>query len=139
MAGMTQGLTKAYKIGNAGGVLQYVCVVQDAADGQVKLPTAQNAAGFQGVTLEAQPNQYKGVAVQKEGIVRVNAGGTIARGDRLAINSVAGDVYSVEALIQAAPGTAARINVVGRAESSAVAGDIFPMHIQDYVVNIAVS
>ena len=139
MAGQTLGFVKAYRIENSTGVVKFACVVQGAADGNCKLPTAQNVAGFVGVTTEAQPNQYKGVAVQKNGIFDVVAGGTITRGDRLAINSSAGDVYSVEALIEAAPGTAARINVVGKAEMSAVLGDQFPMLLQDYVVNIAAS
>jgi|GEM_PF-870527 len=139
MAGQTLGFVKAYRIENSTGVAKFACVVQGAADGNCKLPTAQNVAGFVGVTVEAQANQYKGVAVQKNGIFDVIAGGTITRGDRLAIYSAAGDVYSVEAAIEAAPGTAARYNVVGKAEMSAVAGDQFPMFLQDYVVNIAVS
>ncbi len=139
MAGQTLGLVKAYRIENSAGVSKYACVVQGAADGNCKLPTAQNVAGFVGVTIEEQALQFKGVAVQKNGIFNVVAGGTIARGDRLAINSVAGDVYSVEAAIEAAPGTAARFNVVGKAEVSAVSGDQFPMFIQDYVVNVAAS
>lgn len=129
MAGQTMGLVKAYTIDNAGGVGKYVCVVQGAEDGGCKLPTAQGVPGFVGVTAEAQPNQNKGVAVVKSGIFDVVAGGAIARGDRLAINSVAGDVYSVEAAINAAPGTAAVFHVVGVAEISAVAGDQFPMFI----------
>jgi len=135
----TQGIVKSYKIDDAAGVLQYVVVVAGGSDGNVKKPTAADVAGFMGVTLEAQPNQYKGVAVQKTGIVRVKAGGAITRGDRLAINSTAGDVKSVEAIITAAPGVASVRNLVGIAETSAASGDIFPMWIQPYSVNIAVS
>ena len=69
----------------------------------------------------------------------VKAGGAITRGDRLAINSTAGDVKSVEAIITAAPGVASVRNLVGIAETSAASGDIFPMWIQPYSVNIAVS
>lgn len=129
MAGQTLGLVKAYRIENSGGVAKFACVVQGAADGNCKLPTAQGVGGFVGVTTEAQPNQYKGVAVAKTGIFDVIAGGTITRGDRLAINSSAGDVYSVEAAIDAAPGTAAVFHIVGIAETSAVSGDQFPMFI----------
>ena len=75
----------------------------------------------------------------RTGIVNVLAGGTITRGDRVAINSVAGDVYSVEAAIDAAPGTAKNFNIVGRAEVSAVSGDLFPIFITDFQVNVAVS
>ena len=137
--GQTYGLVKAYPIENSTGVAKNVCVVQGAADGNCKLPTAQNAGGFLGVTVEAQANQYKGVAVCRTGIVNVLAGGTITRGDRVAINSVAGDVYSVEAAIDAAPGTAKNFNIVGRAEVSAVSGDLFPIFITDFQVNVAVS
>jgi hypothetical protein len=137
--GQTLGLVKAYTIDNAGGVNQYVCVVQGAEDGGCKIPTAANAAGFLGVTTEKQTTQNKGVAVALDGIMRVTANGTITRGDRLAIASSAGDVKSVEAQITAAPGTAAVVNVIGVAEWSAVAGDIFPMIIRPCVVNIAVS
>jgi hypothetical protein len=139
MAHQTLGLTKSYPIENVAGVGQYVCVVQGAADHNCKLPTAANAAGFLGVTAEAQPNQYKGVSVCKTQIIRVVANGAITRGDRLVIASAAGDVKSVEALITAAPGTAAVYNVVGQAEISAVNGDIFPMFITPFVVNVAVS
>jgi hypothetical protein len=135
----TQGLVKAYKIEDAAGVGQYVVVVDGAADGGVKKPTAANAAGFKGVTLEAQPNQGKGVAVQKSGIVRVTANGVITRGDRLAIASNTGDVKSVEAVVVAAPGTAGVTNVIGTAETSAADKDIFPMWIAQCVVNVAVS
>jgi hypothetical protein len=139
MAGQTVALVKAYPIDNASGVNQYVCVVQGASDGSCKLPTAQNAPGFLGVTIEQQTNQNKAVAVCKSGLVRVTAGGTITRGDRLAINSTAGDVYSVEAAITAAPGTAKVFNVVGMAEVSAVSGDIFSMWIMPFLVSVAVS
>ncbi len=139
MAGQSLLFVKTYKIEDAAGVGQYVAVVQGATDGGCKKPTAADVAGFVGVTTEAQANQNKGVSVCKLGIVRVVAGGTITRGDRLAINSAAGDVKSVEAIITAAPGTASVRNVIGTAEASAVSGDIFPMHIAPYSVNIAVS
>ncbi len=139
MAGQTIGLVKAYKIDDAAGVGQYVAVVQGANDGCCKKPAAGNAAGFLGVTLEAQPNQNKGVSVCKTGIVRVKAHGAITRGDRVNIYSSAGDVASVEATIVHAPGTASVTNVIGQAEVTAADGDIFPMLIQPFLVNIAVS
>jgi hypothetical protein len=133
------GLVKAYKIDDAAGVGQYVVVVCGANDGCVKKPTAADVAGFVGVTVEAQANQNKAVAVQKNGIVRVKAGGAITRGDRLVINGTGGDVKSVEAVVTAAPGTASVQNVIGVAEVTAASGDIFPMWISPCVVNIAVS
>lgn len=139
MAGQTIGLVKAYKIDDAAGVGQYVAVVHGANDGCCKKPTTANAAGFLGVTLEAQANQNKGVSVCKSGIVRVKANGVITRGDRVAIASAAGDVASVEATIVHAPGTASVTNVIGVAEVTAADKDIFPMLIQPFVVNVAVS
>jgi len=133
-------LVKSYKIENAAGVTQYAAVVQGAnADGNCKLPTAANAKGFLGFTLEAQPNQLKGVAVQKTGIARAVANGAITRGDRLAIASVAGDVKSVEAIVTAGPGIASTNEVVGRAEESAVTGQIFAVFVNPETVPIAVS
>lgn len=139
MAGQTIGLVKAYKIDDAAGVGQYVAVVQGANDGCCKKPAAINAAGFLGVTLEAQANQNKGVSVCKSGIVRVKAHGAITRGDRVNIYSSAGDVQSIESTIVAAPGTATRQNVIGVAEVTAADGDIFPMWIQPFLVSIAAS
>lgn len=139
MAGATQHYVKQYRIEDAAGIGQFIVAVQGANDGGCKKPTAANAAGFLGVTTEQQLNQNRGVPVQKAGIARVKAQGNITRGDRLAIGSNVGDVKSVEAQITAAPGTAAVVNVIGTAEASAVAGDIFPMMIQPFVVNIAVS
>jgi hypothetical protein len=140
----TQLLVKAYQVDNAGGVTQYAAVVVNAStDGKshCKLPTAANVPGFLGFTLEAQPNQYKGAAVQKSGIARATANGTIAYGDRLVIASTAGDVKSVEATIAAGPldATATEYNVVGRAEESAVNGQIFGVWITPETVTLAVS
>jgi hypothetical protein len=134
----TQGLVKAYRIDDAAGVGQYVAVVCGASDGNCKKPGAANAAGFLGFTLEAQPNQYKGVAVQKSGIARAIANGTITRGDRLGIASSSGDVKSVESVVTHAPGTASVQNVIGTAEESAASGQTFAVWIAPCVVNIAV-
>jgi len=48
-------------------------------------------------------------------------------------------VKSVEAVIVAAPGVASQNNIVGIAEASAAASDIFPMFIAPYSVNVSVS
>jgi hypothetical protein len=136
---MNIGLVSAYTIDNSAGVGQFVVVVQGAEDGGCKIPTAVNAAGFLGVTLEAQLNQNRAVSVCKSGTVRVVAGGTIARGDRVRVHSNIGDVESCEAEITAAPGAAAVFNVIGMAEVSAVAGDVFDIFIAPCLVNVAVS
>ena len=119
---------------------QYVIVVQGANDGGCKKPTAANAKGFLGVAIEAQPTQNKSVAVQKTGIARAVANGAITRGDRLQIASNTGDVKSAEAAIPAAGiGTAATLEILGRAEVSAANGDVFTFFIQPETVCIAVS
>jgi hypothetical protein len=122
----TQGLVKSYRIDDAAGVAQYVAVVQGSSDGTCAKPGGGDVAKFLGVTLEAQASQYKGVAVQKNGIARVLGHGVITRGDRVAIYSSTGDVYSVEALCAAITvgGAATLWNVVGRAEESAVDGQV---------------
>jgi hypothetical protein len=139
VAGQSTHFVKQYRIEDAAGVGQFVCVVQGANDGGCKKPTAANAAAFLGITTEQQLNQNRGVPVQKGFIAWAKAQGNIARGDRLAIGSAAGDVKSVEAQITAAPGAAAVVNVIGQAEASAVAGDTFPLMIAPCVVNIAAS
>lgn len=136
---MNIGLVSSYTIDNSTGVGQFVVVVQGAADGACKIPTAINAAGFLGITIEARGAQNQGVAVCKNGVCRVVAGGTITRGDRVRIHSNIGDVESCEAAIVAAPGTAAVFNVIGIAEVSAAAGDIFDINITPYSVNVAAS
>jgi len=137
----TQTLVKAYRIENAGGVGQYVAVVQGSnADGNCQIPAAANAPRFLGITLEAQPNQLKGVAVQKEGIARATAHGAIARGDRLSIGSNAGDLASYETLIAAGlESPATEYNVVGYAEEGAVAGQIFAVWLHPHTVALAAS
>jgi hypothetical protein len=137
----TRGLEKAYYIENAAGVGQYVAVVQGAnAEGNCQIPTAANAPRFLGITTETQPNQLKAVAVQKSNIARAIAHGTIARGDRVCIGSNAGDLASYEALIAAGLETpATEYNVVGYAEESAIAGQVFAVWLQPHTVALAQS
>jgi hypothetical protein len=135
----SQGLVKSYKVDVS--ATQYQAVVAGATgNGYCKTPAAANAPGFLGFTLEPQPNAGKGVAVQKTGIARAVANGNIAYGDRCAIASNAGDVASEEAAVAAALAAAATvINIVGRAEESAVAGQIFAIWIEPESVALAVS
>ena len=136
---MEIGITRSYTIDDSSGVGRFVVVVQGAANGGCKKPAAINSARFLGVAITDQAIQNQGVSVCKNGIVRVISGGNIAAGDRLRIHSAAGDVESCETAITAAPGTAAVFNVIGIAEVSAVAGDVFDMFITPYSVNVAVS
>jgi hypothetical protein len=135
----TQGLVKSYVTENA-STTQYAAVVQGStADGNCKLPAGANAQGFLGITLEPQSAAGRAVAVQKNGIARAMANGTIARGDAVAIASAAGDLASVQTIVAAAPGAASCEYVVGFAEESAVNGQIFAVWINPQIVKTAVS
>lgn len=136
---VSETLVAAYKVEDAAGVAAYLMVVHGATSGSCKKPAAANAAKFVGFTKEAQPTQYGGAAVVKSGIARATAGATIGRGDRLVANGTDGKLKSVEALITAAPGTAAVFNVVATAEDDAVAGDVFPVMIAPCLVSVAAS
>jgi hypothetical protein len=140
VAGSTYVLDKAYTIDDAAGVGQYLCVVRGAADGGCKKPGGANAAGFCGITQEAQSKQNKGVAVRKLGISRAIASGAITQGDRVNIAGVSGKVQSCEATVTHAPGTAAVTEVIGVAETTSVNdGDTIYVFITPFPVNIAVS
>lgn len=136
----TQGLVKAYITENT-STTQYAAVIVGAnADGNCRLPTAANQAGFLGITLESQVVAGRGVAVQKSGIARAVANGSIARGDRCVIASVAGDVKSAETLIAAGlENPATEYNVVGRAEETAVTGQVFALWLTPETVALALS
>jgi hypothetical protein len=137
----TQGLVKSYITENA-STTQYAAVIVGAnADGNCRLPTAANQAGFLGFTLESQQVAGRGVATQKSGIARASANGAISRGDRCVIATSAGDVKSVESTIGAGPLDASptEYNVVGRAEETAVAGQIFAIWITPETVPLAAS
>jgi hypothetical protein len=134
-------LSVTYAIDNAAGVGQFLAVVQGAADGSVKLPTAQNAAQFLGFTQASQAYQNGSVPVMRLGISPAVAGGAISRGDHVAINSAAGDVYSVEAAVASGLNNPAKVfNVVGTAENTvANVGDIVYVYIKPELIALAVS
>lgn len=136
----TQLFIKSYKIEDAAGVTIGSAVVVGAnADGNCKKPTAANAVGFLGITVEAQPNQLKGVAVCKGGTIRARCIGGWTRGDRLAIGDNTGALASVEAVIMAAPGVPTRQNVVAMAETTTVTGGTGTVWIAPCLVSIATS
>jgi len=135
----TQGLVKAY-VTETATTNQYCAVVQgSSADGNCKMPAAANAQGFLGITLEPQTVAGRAVAVQKNGIARAIANGSITRGDAVAIASAAGDLASVQSIVAAAPGSASCEYVVGFAEESAVNGQIFAVWLNPMIVKTAVS
>jgi hypothetical protein len=130
---------KTYTIDNA-SVTQFAAVVQGASDGSCALPGAQNATHFLGFTQAKQANQNAGVAVRRLGISAAIGHGAIARGDRVAIYSAAGDVYSVEATVAAGAGTASVTNVIGRAENTtANNGDVVYVWIEPAEISLAAS
>jgi hypothetical protein len=134
-------LCVTYAIDNVAGVSQFAALVQGASDGSVKLPTAQNAAQFIGFAQANQTHQNGSVPVMRLGISAAIAGGAISRGDHVAINSTAGDVYSVEAAVASGLNNPAKVfNVVGTAENTvANAGDIVYVYIKPELIALAVS
>ena len=140
MAGQTSQCNKTYTIDDTEGVGQFVAVVQGAAAGGCKTPAAANAPKFLGFTQEAQPLQHKGVTVQISGISRAIASGVISAGDAVCIDGATGKVASCQADVEAAPGTAKIIRVIGQAESTAAAdGDTVLVRICPYVAKTAAS
>jgi len=134
-------LSVTYSIDNSTGVTQFAAVVQGASDSSCKLPTAQNAAQFLGFTQASQANQNGSVPVMRLGISAAVAGGAINRGDHVAINSTAGDVYSVETVVASGVNNPAKaFNVVGTAENTvANVGDIVYVYIKPELIALAVS
>ena len=133
-------LDQTFKITDAAGVLQYRAVIQGTNAGEAKKPTAANDPGCLGITQEAQPNQYKGVAVRMLGVSRVTAAGAIAVGAHIRIADTAGKVESAEADVIVAPG-AAKVNYpIGVALSAAVLeNDVIFAFIFPFVVKTAVT
>jgi hypothetical protein len=122
MAGATYVLDKTYKITTSGGVTKYRAVVPSTNDGECKLPTAANQLSL-GITQEAQPGQNENVAVRKYGISRAYASGTVTKGDYVEVGAADGSLRKAD--LATVPGTATLHHVLGVAESSAAAGEIF--------------
>jgi hypothetical protein len=122
-------------------VTQFAAVVQGAADGSCALPSEQNVEGFVGFTQAAQSTVDDSVAVMTEGVSAAYSGGDITRGHKVAINSAAGDVYDVDAAIEAGLATpAAVIHVIGEARNSVTgSGKLVYIKIRPFVVALAVS
>jgi hypothetical protein len=122
-------------------VTQFAAVVQGAADGSCVLPSAQNVEGFLGFTQAAQATAQDSVAVMTDGVSPAIAGGAITRGHKVAINSAAGDVYDVDAAIEAGLKNPATVyHVIGEARNSVTAvGQIVYVKIRPLVIPLAVS
>ncbi len=117
-------LDKAYSNTEAAGVGAYLVVVQGAAAGQAKLPTAANAGAILGVTVHSQSLAGANVAVRKAGIARVKAAGAIAVGAPVNIAGASGKVKAVS------ESTGTKVNCLGFAETAAAAdGDLVEVFI----------
>jgi hypothetical protein len=114
------GLTKAY-IADA-DIQPYLILKVGSVDGNVALATAATDK-LKGVSENVPVAAGQTVDVIHSGIANVVAGGTIADGDWLTVNA------SSQA-ITAAPATGANAQIIGKAMTSAVAGDIFPVLIE---------
>lgn len=114
------GLTKAY-IADA-DIQPYLILKVGSVDGNVALATASTDK-LKGVSENVPVAAGQTVDVIHSGIANVVAGGTIADGDWLTVNA------SSQA-ITAVPATGVNAQVIGKAMTSAVAGDIFPVLIE---------
>lgn len=109
-------------------------------DGGVAMPNALGAGQIMGIAQTIPTVALGAVAVRKLGSSWCVGYGTIVAGHHVAVHSNAGDVYDVEAAIEAAPGTAAVFNIVGTAESSTTSnGQLVLVWIAPCVVNVAAS
>lgn len=120
---------------------QYLAVVQGAEDGGVALPGAQNAPKVMGITQTAQSGTGGSISVRKLGVSYAWSKGAISAGDHVAIYSASGDVYSVEAAIEAGLHNPAEvIYTVGVAETS-VTGDgmLVEIFVNPVPITLAVS
>lgn len=117
-------LDKAYSIDDVAGVEAYRVVVQGAAAGHAKLPTAANAGALLGITVHGQSRQTGHVSVRKAGIARVAAAGPIALGAPVNAAGASGKVKAVNE----APGTL--VQCLGFAETASTAdGDLVEVFI----------
>jgi hypothetical protein len=114
------GLTKAYIADT--DIPPYLILKAGSVDGNAALATASTDK-LKGVSESVPVAAGQCVDVIHDGIANVTAGGTIADGDWLTVNA------SSQA-ITAAPTTGVNAQVIGKAMTSAAAGDIFPVLIQ---------
>jgi hypothetical protein len=103
-------------------IAPYLIVKAGSADGYAALATASTDK-LKGVSENVQTAAGQVVDVIDDGPGLVVAGGTIADGDWLTVNS------SSKA-ITAAPATGVNAQIIGKALTSAVADDVFPILVQ---------
>lgn len=114
------GLSKAYIADT--DIAPYLIIKAGSVDGNAALATASTDK-LKGVSENVQVAAGQVVDVIHEGIANVTAGGTIADGDWLTVNA------SSQA-ITAAPTTGVNAQIIGKAMTSAVSGDVFPVLVQ---------
>jgi hypothetical protein len=130
--------------GSGVGVGAFLAVVAGAAQGDCMLPGGANAKGFVGFTsdsLTAAQCAYATLPVIPvvRGRCRAIAAGTITHGHWVQIGAATGTVADCQAAVDAAPGVAAEVNVIGKAETDATVGQYVVVTTQEFVVQIAVS
>jgi hypothetical protein len=140
---------QSYRFEGTLGVGAYLAVVAGVAAGNCNLPAAQNAKGFMGFTadsLTAAQCAYSTLPTvpvyrgRCRAIASAVNGGVITHGHWVRISNANGQIEDCQALVDAAPGTAAEINVIGKAETdTAAAGQQLFVTTQEFVVQIAVS
>jgi hypothetical protein len=113
------GLTKAYIADT--DVAPYLIIKTGSVDGNAALATA-NTDKLKGVSENVQVAAGQCVDVIQDGIANVIAGGTIADGDWLTTDSSS-------RAITAAPAPGVNVQIVGKAMTSAVVGDVFPVFV----------
>lgn len=111
------GLSKAYTADTDIG--PYLIIKTGSVDGTAALAT-NTADKLKGVSGSVFVAAGQIVDIIHEGTANVTAGGTIADGDWVTSNTLS-------QAITAAPAPAVNIQVVGKAMTSAVAGDVFPV------------
>ncbi len=111
------GLSKAY-IADA-DIAPYLILKAGSADGYVALATASTDK-FKGVSENVQTAAGQTADVIQEGIANMVAGGTIADGDFLTADGSS-------RAITAAPSAGVNAQIIGKALTSAVVGDVFPV------------
>ncbi|WOF75320.1 DUF2190 family protein [Parvibaculaceae bacterium PLY_AMNH_Bact1] len=111
---MNPGLTKNYIA--VGALQKYRIAKHDTADGQVSLADG-SAAALMGVTHELDTADGERIDVHRTGLVEVEYGGTVAKGDPLTSDATGRAVV-------AAPAAGVNAEIIGHAEVAGVLGDI---------------
>ena len=133
---------QSYKFEGASGVAAFLAVVAGTNAGGCNLPGGANAKGFVGVTTDSAlaAQQGQAIPVVRGSRVRATAAGAITHGDWVQIAGASGKVQDCQTAVDAAPGTPAEVNVIGKAETDAVNdGDTVFVTTQEFVVQIATS